>query len=80
LLSGIHAETIDTKKEIYDIRYALNVKESNASTYTMISNDKVTIAVPVAALLARAGYLDAAIMSYVDVLIISEENWIPWNS
>jgi hypothetical protein len=32
----------------------------------MISNDKVTIAVP-AALLARAGYLDAAIMSYVDV-------------
>jgi hypothetical protein len=34
----------------------------------MISNDKVTIAVPVAALLARAGYLDAAIMSYVDVL------------
>jgi hypothetical protein len=69
LLSGIHAETIDTKEgDSYDIRYALNVKESNASTYTMISNDKVTIAVPVAALLARAGYLDAAIMSYVDVL------------
>jgi hypothetical protein len=44
----------------------------------MISNDKVTIAVPVAALLARAGYLDAAIMSYVDVNI--RRKWIPWNS
>jgi hypothetical protein len=32
----------------------------------MISNDKVT-AVPAAALFAKAGYLDASIMSFVDV-------------
>jgi hypothetical protein len=33
----------------------------------MISNDKVTVAVPAAALFAKAGYLDASIMSFVDV-------------
>jgi hypothetical protein len=44
----------------------LNIKENNA-TYTMISNDKVTVAVPAAALFAKAGYLDASIMSFVDV-------------
>jgi hypothetical protein len=44
----------------------LNIKENNATTYTMISNDKVTVAVP-AALFAKAGYLDASIMSFVDV-------------
>jgi hypothetical protein len=43
----------------------LNIKENNATTYTMISNDKVTVAVPAAAFLA--GYLDASIMSFVDV-------------
>jgi hypothetical protein len=32
----------------------------------MISNDKVTV-VPAAALFAKAGYLDASIMSFVDV-------------
>jgi hypothetical protein len=32
----------------------------------MISNDKVTVAVA-AALFAKAGYLDASIMSFVDV-------------
>jgi hypothetical protein len=36
----------------------LNIKENNATTYTMISNDKVTVAVP-AAVIAKAGYLDA---------------------
>jgi hypothetical protein len=36
----------------------LNIKENNATTYTMISNDKVTVAVPAAALF-KAGYLDA---------------------
>jgi hypothetical protein len=45
----------------------LNIKENNATTYTMISNDKVTVAVPAAALFAKAGYLDASIMSFVDV-------------
>jgi hypothetical protein len=44
----------------------LNIKENNATTYT-ISNDKVTVAVPAAALFAKAGYLDASIMSFVDV-------------
>jgi hypothetical protein len=44
----------------------LNIKENNATTYTMISNDKVTVAVPAAALFAKAGYLDAS-MSFVDV-------------
>jgi hypothetical protein len=43
----------------------LNIKENNATTYTMISND--TVAVPAAALFAKAGYLDASIMSFVDV-------------
>jgi hypothetical protein len=38
----------------------LNIKENNATTYTMISNDKVTVAVPAAALFV---YLDASIMS-----------------
>jgi hypothetical protein len=33
----------------------------------MISNDKVTVAVPAAALFTKAGYLDASIMSFVDV-------------
>jgi hypothetical protein len=37
----------------------LNIKENNATTYTMISNDKVTVAVPAAALFAATGYLDA---------------------
>jgi hypothetical protein len=32
----------------------LNIKENNATTYTMISNDKVTVAVPAAALFAKA--------------------------
>jgi hypothetical protein len=45
----------------------MNIKENNATTYTMISNDKVTVAVPAAALFAKAGYLDASIMSFVDV-------------
>jgi hypothetical protein len=43
----------------------LNIKENNATTYTMISNDKVTVAAP--ALFAKAGYLDVSIMSFVDV-------------
>jgi hypothetical protein len=55
-----------TKKDSFDIRYSLNIKENNATTYTMISNDKVTVAVPAAALFAKAGYLDA-LMSFVDV-------------
>jgi hypothetical protein len=33
-------------------------------------NDKVTVAVPAAALFAKAGYLDASIMSFVDVCLI----------
>jgi hypothetical protein len=36
----------------------LNIKEK-CYYYTMISNDKVTVAVPAAALFAKAGYLDA---------------------
>jgi hypothetical protein len=40
----------------------------------LVSNDKVTIAVPVAAAVGRAGYLDAAIMSYVDVLISEKKS------
>jgi hypothetical protein len=39
-----------------------------ASIYTIVANDRVVISVPVATLIARAGYLDAAIMSYVDGL------------
>jgi hypothetical protein len=41
----------------------LNIKENNA-TYTMISNDKVTVAVPAAALFAVT---DDHLMSFVDV-------------
>jgi hypothetical protein len=52
----------------------LNIKENNATTYTMISNDKVTVAVPAAALFAKAGYLDASIMSFVDVFDNVKEN------
>jgi hypothetical protein len=50
----------------------LNIKENNA-TYTMISNDKVTVAVPAAALFAKAGYLDASIMSFVDVFDVRKK-------
>jgi hypothetical protein len=39
----------------------------------MISNDKVTVAVPAAALF-KAGYLDASIMSFVDVFDNVREN------
>jgi hypothetical protein len=39
------------RRDSFDIRYLLNIKENNATTYTMISNDKVTVAVPAAALL-----------------------------
>jgi hypothetical protein len=39
----------------------------------MISNDKVTVAVPAAAL-SKAGYLDASIMSFVDVFDNVREN------
>jgi hypothetical protein len=67
LLSGTYSEIVATKEgDSFDIRYSLNIKENNATTYTMISNDKVTVAVP-AALFAKAGYLDASIMSFVDV-------------
>jgi hypothetical protein len=68
LLSGTYSEIVATKEgDSFDIRYSLNIKENNATTYTMISNDKVTVAVPAAALFAKAGYLDASIMSFVDV-------------
>jgi hypothetical protein len=36
--------------------------KSGASIYTIVANDRVVISVPVATLIARAGYLDAAIM------------------
>jgi hypothetical protein len=58
LLSGTYSEIVATKEgDSFDIRYSLNIKENNATTYTMISNDKVTVAVPAAALF-KAGYLD----------------------
>jgi hypothetical protein len=66
LLSGTYSEIATKEGDSFDIRYSLNIKENNATTYTMISNDKVTVAVPAAALF-KAGYLDASIMSFVDV-------------
>jgi hypothetical protein len=66
-LSGTYSEIVATKEGDSFDRYSLNIKENNATTYTMISNDKVTVAVPAAALFAKAGYLDASIMSFVDV-------------
>jgi hypothetical protein len=54
LLSGTYSEIVATKRgDSFDIRYSLNIKENNATTYTMISNDKVTVAVPAAALFAK---------------------------
>jgi hypothetical protein len=45
LLSGTYSEIVATKEgDSFDIRYSLNIKENNATTYTMISNDKVTVA------------------------------------
>jgi hypothetical protein len=53
LLSSIHSEIVATKEgDSFDIRYLLNIKENNATTYTMISNDKYC-SVP-AALFAKA--------------------------
>jgi hypothetical protein len=63
LLSGTYSNCSYKEGDSFDIRYSLNIKENNATTYTMISNDKVTVAVPAAALFAKAGYLDASIMS-----------------
>lgn len=69
MLSGSLSENVVTASgDSYDIRYTLNIKENGAESFTTISNDKVTIAVPQPTLVARAGYLDAAIMSYVDPL------------
>ena len=49
-----------------EIRYFLKVKEAGQADYTTLANDKTTIAVPSVPLDAFAGYLDAAVMSYVD--------------
>jgi hypothetical protein len=42
LLSGTYSEIVATKKGIALILDTLNIKENNATTYTMIS-DKVTV-------------------------------------
>jgi hypothetical protein len=69
ILAGTYTENVASKEgDSYDIRYSLGIKESGASIYTIVANDRVVISVPVATLIARAGYLDAAIMSYVDGL------------
>jgi hypothetical protein len=44
LLSGTYSEIVATKEgDSFDIRYSLNIKENNATTYTMISNDKLLL-------------------------------------
>jgi len=67
LLSGTYSHTVATVLgDSYDIRYTLKIKENGVQEYSTISTDKVIIDIPLAPLVARAGYLDAAIMSYVD--------------
>lgn len=68
-LSGTNFENVQTAPgDNYIIRYTLEIKENGAAVFTTVSNDKVTIAVPQIALTAKAGYLNAAVMSYVDPL------------
>jgi hypothetical protein len=65
ILAGTYTENVASKKEILMTFATLGIK---AAIYTIVANDRVVISVPVATLIARAGYLDAAIMSYVDGL------------
>lgn len=66
-LQGTYQETISTtagQNEV--IQYYLNIKKQGDSVYSVLANDKITISVPAAELIAHAGYLDAALMSYID--------------
>lgn len=66
-LSGTFAEIIAPEAgEEGNIRYYLSVLEQGDADYRILSNDKVIVSVPVSIDEARAGYLDAAIMSYID--------------
>jgi hypothetical protein len=50
---------VATKRDSFDIRYSLNIKEIML-LLTMLSNDKVTVASS-CSIVAKAGYLDASI-------------------
>jgi hypothetical protein len=49
-----------------NIRYFLSVLYAGSTSYLVIANDKVVISVPSLQGNARAGYVDASIVSYVD--------------
>lgn len=66
-LIGTYYETISTVAgDNQTISFYLNIKKSSDTTYSMLDNDKIRISVPEIPLVAHAGYLDAALMSYVD--------------
>lgn len=67
VLSGTYDDSVSAAiGNNFDVRYYLRVKDSGSLDFRTLSNDKVTISVPSAPLVAHAGYLDAAIMSYID--------------
>jgi hypothetical protein len=66
-LADTFTETVATVAgDNFEYRYFLKVKAIGSTDYTTVANDKTVIAVPVGELVAHAGYLDAAIMSYID--------------
>lgn len=66
-LSGTHPVTITTVAgQNVSTRYYLKIKKQGETAFSTIANDLLTISVPAAILVAHAGYLDAALMSYVD--------------
>ena len=66
-LAGQYQETLNTVAgDNKVIQYYLNVKKQGAASFSVLANDKITISVPAAPFVAHAGYLDAAIMSYID--------------
>lgn len=66
-ISGSFFEDITTTVgENSDYRYYLKVKETGDIAFSILSNDRTTVAVPLPSLDGRAGYLDEAIMNYQD--------------
>jgi hypothetical protein len=66
-LSGSYSESvISSVGQQGEIQFFLEIKESGATSYSIIANDKAVISVAAPVQTALAGYLDASIMSYID--------------